>query len=113
MWCGTEGGHPSVAPGPGPWGGDVWSTNLDAVQQRRRNVSKMSYWGDPNGTVWAPMVCDPQLFASHLWFWEPGQPVRSLSQMIPIYHDIVGRGMVMSPPRDSDPQELLLGPKIF
>jgi hypothetical protein len=31
----------------------------------------------------------------HVWFWEPNLPVRTLAMMIPIYHDIVGRGMVM------------------
>lgn len=40
-------------------------------------------------------MCDPQLFQEHVWFWEPGLKVRTLAMMIPIYHDIVGRGMVM------------------
>ena len=29
------------------------------------------------------------------WFWEPDLHVRTLDMLIPIYHDIVGRGMVM------------------
>ena len=29
------------------------------------------------------------------WFWEPDLHVRTLNILIPIYHDIVGRGMVM------------------
>lgn len=42
-----------------------------------------------------PKFCDPQLYREHVWFWEPSLHVRNLSEMIPIYHDIVGRGMVM------------------
>jgi alpha-L-fucosidase len=40
-------------------------------------------------------MCDPQLFQEHVWFWEAGLKVRTLEMMIPIYHDICGRGMVM------------------
>ena len=29
------------------------------------------------------------------WFWEPDLHVRTLDMLIPIYHDIVGRGMMM------------------
>jgi alpha-L-fucosidase len=31
----------------------------------------------------------------HVWFWEAGLKVRTLAMLIPIYHDIVGRGMTM------------------
>ena len=51
-WCGTEGGHPSDAPGPGPYGGDIWSLDFGGG----------TYWGHPNGTRWVPKMCDPQLF---------------------------------------------------
>lgn len=84
-WCGTESGHPSITPGPGPYGGDIFSTDDGSGTQ----------WGDPNGTAWVPKFCDPQLFQEHVWFWEPNLKVRTLAMMIPIYHDIVGRGMVM------------------
>ena len=77
-WCGTESGHPSQDVGSGP----VWSTGG-------------GYFGDPNSDQWMPKFCDPQLFQSHVWFWEPNLAVRNLAMMIPIYHDIVGRGMVM------------------
>ena len=40
-------------------------------------------------------MCDPQLFQEHVSFWEAGLKVRTLEMMIPIYHDICGRGMVM------------------
>jgi alpha-L-fucosidase len=77
-WCGTESGHPSVDVGGGP----IWQTGGGA-------------FGDPNSEEWVDKFCDPQLFRDHIWFWEPGRPVRTLEEMIPIYHDIVGRGMVM------------------
>lgn len=77
-WCGTESGHPSRDVGPS----DVWSIGN-------------GFHGDPNGSNWLPKFCDPQLFREHVWFWEPNLQVRTLAEMIPIYHDIVGRGMVM------------------
>lgn len=80
-WCGTESGHPSRDVGPG----DVWNTAGHASGP----------FGSPNGTQWVPKFCDPQLFQDHVWFWEPNLKVRTLEMMIPIYHDIVGRGMVM------------------
>lgn len=77
-WCGTESGHPTKDVGGGP----VWSVGG-------------GYHGDPNSSFWEPKFCDPQLFQEHVWFWEENLTVRTLEMMIPIYHDIVGRGMVM------------------
>lgn len=77
-WCGTESGHPSKDVGSK----DVWSIGP-------------GFFGDPDGSEWIPKFCDPQLFQDHIWFWEPNLAVRTLAMMIPIYHDIVGRGMVM------------------
>ena len=77
-WCGTESGHPSRDVGDGP----IWQTGE-------------SYLGDPDSDKWVDKFCDPQLFLDHIWFWEPGRKVRTLEEMIPIYHDIVGRGMIM------------------
>lgn len=78
QWCGTESGHPSRYVGPG----DIW--NMGG-----------GHFGSPDGEGWVPKFCDPQLFQEHIWFWEPNLQVRTLEMMIPIYHDIVGRGMVM------------------
>ena len=33
------------------------------------------------------------MFQEHVWFWEKGLNARTLEMMIPIYHDICGRGM--------------------
>ncbi|KAL3905262.1 MAG: hypothetical protein SGARI_004552, partial [Bacillariaceae sp.] len=78
FWCGTESGHPSRDVG----GGSVWQTGF-------------GHHGDRASTQWVDKFCDPQLFRDHVWFWEKDRAVRSLEEMIPIYHDIVGRGMIM------------------
>ena len=77
-WCGTESGYPSRDVGDGP----IWQTGE-------------GFMGDANSPNWVDKFCDPQLFVDHIWFWQPDLAVRSLEDMIPIYHDIVGRGMVM------------------
>jgi alpha-L-fucosidase len=78
QWCGTESGFPSKNVGPGP----IWQTGT-------------GFFGDPSSPNWVDKFCDPQLFRDHVWFYEPNRRVRSLDEMIPIYHDIVGRGMIM------------------
>eukprot|EP01048_Picozoa_sp_COSAG05_P030143 COSAG05_NODE_10312_length_572_cov_1.422833_1_plen_57_part_10 len=30
-----------------------------------------------------------------MWFWEPGLAVRTLDELIPMYHDVVGNGLTM------------------
>jgi len=78
QWCGTESGFPSRDVGPGP----IWQTGE-------------GFFGDPSSHRWIDKFCDPQLFRDHIWFYEPHREVKTLNQMIQIYHDIVGRGMVM------------------
>ena len=82
----NDAGHPSKDVGGGP----VWSTGTLPPRGDPK-----AFHGDVNGTAWVPKFCDPQLFQAHVWFWEPNLAVRTLAMMIPIYHDIVGRGMVM------------------
>ena len=78
QWCGTESGFPSRDVGPGP----IWQTGD-------------GFFGNSSSPHWVDKFCDPQLFRDHIWFYEPNRTVKSLEEMIPIYHDIVGRGMVM------------------
>jgi hypothetical protein len=40
-WCGTESGHPSKEPGPGPWDGDIWSLDFGGG----------SHWGCESTTI--------------------------------------------------------------
>lgn len=77
-WCGTESGFPSRDVGDGP----IWQTGT-------------GFFGNASSHNWVDKFCDPQLFRDHIWFYEPRRQVRSLDEMIPIYHDIVGRGMIM------------------
>eukprot|EP00929_Paragymnodinium_shiwhaense_P002126 TRINITY_DN102321_c0_g1_i1.p1 TRINITY_DN102321_c0_g1~~TRINITY_DN102321_c0_g1_i1.p1 ORF type:complete len:494 (+),score=95.62 TRINITY_DN102321_c0_g1_i1:103-1584(+) len=77
-WCGTESGHPSKDVGAA----DVWSLGD-------------GFHGDKDADFYEPKFCDPQVFKEHIWFWEPNHAVRSLAEMVDVYHDIVGRGMVM------------------
>ena len=77
-WCGTESGHPTKDVGGGP----IW------------NMGGGTH-GDVASSQYEPKFCDPQLFQEHVWFWEPNLKVRTLAMLIPIYHDIVGRGMTM------------------
>ena len=67
-WVGTESGAP---------GGDVWSTGTSGR-------------GDPNSSDYCPKACDTTLQESDHWFWM-GNPIRSLGELIPIYHGTVGR----------------------
>ncbi len=78
QWCGTESGFPSRDVGPG----SIWQTGN-------------GYFGNSSSLRWVDKFCDPQLFRDHIWFYEPGREVKSLKEMILIYHDIVGRGMIM------------------
>ncbi len=78
QWCGTESGYPSRDVGPG----SIWQTGE-------------GFFGDPNSTKWVDKFCDPQLFEDHIWFYEPDREVKTLKELIHIYHDIVGRGMIM------------------
>jgi hypothetical protein len=118
-WCGTESGHPSKDVGPG----DIWNTgNGDHGDPNADNW--MPKFCDPQlfqvqyTFPYTPLLthssctpfhthssCTPfhtstrtlSLTLSpkeHVWFWEPNLKVRTLAMMIPIYHDIVGRGMV-------------------
>mmetsp|Transcript_31928 Transcript_31928/g.71728 ORF Transcript_31928/g.71728 Transcript_31928/m.71728 type:complete len:491 (+) Transcript_31928:71-1543(+) len=78
FWCGTESGYPSRDVG----GKEIW------------NMGK-GYFGQANGTEWIPKFCDPTLIPNDVWFFEPGLSVRTLAELIDMYHDIVGRGMIM------------------
>jgi alpha-L-fucosidase len=68
-WVGTETGNP---------GGEIWSTGG-------------SHLGDPNGNVWCPKGCDTTLQHGDTWFFEKGNAIRSLAELITVYHATVGK----------------------
>ena len=59
--------------------------------------------GDPDSNIWNPAECDTTLMTDDKWFWIKDQPLRSLSELVDVYHNTVGRNcqlmMDMSPDR--------------
>jgi alpha-L-fucosidase len=81
-WCGTEGGNPSGWP-------TVWSTSACNPSW----CPSGSGSGDaPNvsGAVWQPSGVDVTLQQGDRWFYMPGVPVHSLSDLAGFYHKSVG-----------------------
>lgn len=68
-WVGTESGAP---------GGEVWSTGTSGV-------------GDANSSVYCPKTCDTTLQEQDHWFFMPGTAIRTLKELIAVYHGTVGR----------------------
>ena len=69
LWCGTESGNPSAAMGDSDW----WSTSSSAELARTTKSdsddpscgslgNRACFHGTPNGDIWLPKFCDPQLF---------------------------------------------------
>ena len=75
-WTGTESGHPDCAE-------SIWSTGGSPC-------------GAANSTLWAPETSDTTLQLNDHWFWTPpATMIRSLKEMISVYHDTVGSNAVM------------------
>ncbi|CAF1138396.1 unnamed protein product [Rotaria sordida] len=73
-WIGTEMG---VAPDPN------WSTGIT------------NDGGDPNSPIFCPAECDTTLQAHDRWFWGVNATLRSLSELIQVYHETVGRNCLL------------------
>jgi len=73
-WDNTESGLP-VYP--------LWSTGCN------------SGGGDPDSTEWCPAGCDTTLQDGDHWFWMPNTGIRSLSDLINVYHSTVGQNGVL------------------
>eukprot|EP01116_Phalansterium_solitarium_P004669 TRINITY_DN1572_c0_g1_i3.p1 TRINITY_DN1572_c0_g1~~TRINITY_DN1572_c0_g1_i3.p1 ORF type:complete len:541 (-),score=156.78 TRINITY_DN1572_c0_g1_i3:274-1896(-) len=73
-WIGTEAG--TAYP-------DTWSPDSAA-------------WGpgDPNSPLWVPPECDTTLMTDDRWFYSP-IPIRSLADMVDVYHNTVGHNCVL------------------
>ena len=68
-WVGTESGNP---------GSEIWSTGASGA-------------GDPASTVWCPKGCDTTLQVRDVWFYQSQTAIRTLAQLIEVYHATVGR----------------------
>ena len=72
-WVGTESGLPS---------GPLWSTGTSGA-------------GDPRATQWDSAGCDTTLQNGDHWFWTPTAGIRSLQELIQVYHHTVGSNGVL------------------
>ncbi|CAF3890931.1 unnamed protein product [Rotaria sp. Silwood1] len=72
-WIGNELGH---APDPN------WSTGLENG-------------GDPNSPIFIPAECDTTLQQFDRWFWGPHVLLRSLKELIDVYHHSVGHNCML------------------
>lgn len=70
-WIGTETGEPTET--------GIWSTGVT------------NDGGDPESPYFAPAECDTTLQTDDRWFWGQDQPLRSIEEMIDVYHSTVGR----------------------
>ena len=57
--------------------------------------SGLSGGGDSESPIFCPAVCDTTLQTDGLWFYHDKQPVRSLEEMIDVYHKTVGRNCIL------------------
>ncbi|KAI3396519.1 hypothetical protein diail_12139, partial [Diaporthe ilicicola] len=73
-WIGTESGLPDE---------EIWSTGVT------------NDGGDPSSEYFAPAECDTTLQTNDRWFWGQDQPLRSLEDMINVYHQTVGRNCIL------------------
>eukprot|EP00451_Oxyrrhis_marina_P003505 CAMPEP_0204274080 /NCGR_PEP_ID=MMETSP0468-20130131/24976_1 /ASSEMBLY_ACC=CAM_ASM_000383 /TAXON_ID=2969 /ORGANISM="Oxyrrhis marina" /LENGTH=458 /DNA_ID=CAMNT_0051250231 /DNA_START=32 /DNA_END=1408 /DNA_ORIENTATION=+ len=73
-WVGTESGNP---------GGDIWSSGASDGT------------GDPLSSDFCPKGCDTTLQEGDVWFFEEGNAIRSLKELIDVYHATVGRNGVL------------------
>ena len=74
-WVGTESGHPPK---------EIWSTGI-----------MNPFNGNPNSTEFCPKGSDTVLQRTGWWFYKKQAPVRSLKEMIQVYHQTVGRNSVL------------------
>ncbi|CAF3065525.1 unnamed protein product [Rotaria socialis] len=73
-WIGTEMG---IAPDPN------WSTGIT------------NDGGDPNSPIFCPAECDTTLQEHDRWFWGVNSTLRSLEELIQVYHETVGRNCLL------------------
>jgi len=72
-WIGTETGLPAYP---------VWSTT---------DVMGQPGGGTPTGQYWNPAESDTTPTEDDNWFWHPGNRMRSLKDLIDVYHHTVGQ----------------------
>ncbi|XP_042431282.1 alpha-L-fucosidase 1-like [Zingiber officinale] len=78
----------------GAAGATCWSI-VNRTLLRIGDASLESYLntGDPRGTDWVPPECDVSIRPG--WFWHKNQTAKSVSQLLNIYYNSVGRNCVL------------------
>ncbi|WOK98176.1 alpha-L-fucosidase 1-like [Canna indica] len=84
-WVGDEAGSA---------GSTCWST-VNRTMLKIGDSSLESYLntGDPHGTDWVPPECDVSIRPG--WFWHKNETAKSVSQLLNIYYNSVGRNCVL------------------
>ncbi|KAK2595478.1 hypothetical protein QQS21_006818 [Conoideocrella luteorostrata] len=90
IFNGCDNNGTCVTPNPVRWIGNElglapeenWSTGL-------------TDGGDPNSPYFNPSECDTTLQTGDRWFFGVGQPLRSIEEMIGVYHTTVGRNCLL------------------
>lgn len=73
-WVGTESGQAPL---------ENWSTGIT------------NDGGSPTSPQFCPAVCDTTLQTQDRWFYGINQPLRSIEELIAVYHESVGRNCLL------------------
>ncbi|CAM8980507.1 unnamed protein product [Rhodiola kirilowii] len=84
-WVGDEKGFSSTT---------CWSSiNQSSLSIGNESIVQYLQTGDPKGTNWLPPECDVSIRKG--WFWHKAESPKSLSKLLEIYYNSVGRNCVM------------------
>lgn len=84
-WVGNENGFAGTT---------SWSTiNKTSLSIGNASIENYLNTGDPKGTDWVPAECDVSIRRG--WFWHKSESPKSLTKLLQIYYNSVGRNCVM------------------
>ncbi|OAQ57864.1 alpha-L-fucosidase [Pochonia chlamydosporia 170] len=72
-----------------------WPGNENGVAAEENWSSGLQQGGDPNSPYFCPAECDTTLQTDRRWFFGVDKPLRSLEEMIDVYHKSVGRNCIL------------------
>ncbi|XP_054786782.1 alpha-L-fucosidase 1-like [Prosopis cineraria] len=84
-WVGDEQGYASDT---------CWSIiNRTSLSIGNPDITKYLNTGDPRGTDWVPAECDVSIRPG--WFWHKSESPKSLTELLDIYYNSVGRNCLL------------------
>ncbi|XP_028756405.1 alpha-L-fucosidase 1-like [Neltuma alba] len=84
-WVGDEQGYASDT---------CWSLiNRTSVSIGNPDITRYLNTGDPKGTDWVPAECDVSIRPG--WFWHKSESPKSLTELLDIYYNSVGRNCLL------------------